>query len=114
MKDTCVYASKHAQHIHIPLPVRSASNPQYQKHVLNNMKIHTLPNIKSNVSHGCLVVINVRKPLPKTLFNRHAKLLSKDRQFPSTRRPFNATSSFSHNSQNRFPLFCKTIRIEQS
>jgi hypothetical protein len=84
---TCLYerylcVCKHAQHIHIPLPLRSSSNPQYQKHVLNNMKIHTLPNIQSKESHGCLVVINVRKTLPKTLFNRHVKLLSKTVIFP--------------------------------
>lgn len=52
------------------------------------MKIHTLPNIQSNESHGCLVVINVRQTLSKTLFNRHVKLLSKDRHFSGTRSPF--------------------------
>jgi len=34
--------------------------------------------------------------------------------FPVHVRPFNANSSFSHNSQNRFPSNCKTIRIKQS
>jgi hypothetical protein len=41
------------------------------------MKVHTLPKIQPNESHGCLVVINVRKTLPKTLFNGHVNFFQK-------------------------------------
>jgi len=116
---TCVYelylcVCKHAQHIHIPIPVRSITNPQYQNTYGITWKY--LPYLTYNqMSHkDAWWLLLWEKPLPKTLFNRHIKVISKDRHFPSTRRPFNAISIFSHNSQNRFPSNCKTIRIQQS